>query len=182
MVGVQLMLLGGGSSCQACGCGSAPDPDCVCNIFDAPVISQSTAQSNIWAASMFLTGSSGKIITSIQLRTPTWTSANSSGATLKIFSHSTANGGIPNAALHTLTYPATLGDDVTFTSVGYTVSANTYYWVVLSENGPWEFTDHNACIDGTVPYCQIRWADYVSGTWSPADGGPYAFRIFGDDI
>jgi hypothetical protein len=172
------MLLGGGSSCQQCGCA----PGCVCNIFDAPVAGQNTSDAGNKGASQFLTGSSARVITAIQLRTPLWTTANSSGAVLEIWSHSTAQLGIPDAPVHTLTYPSTLGDDVTFTSAGYTVAANTYYWVVLSAAGSWEFTDHNACITGTQPYCQLRWADYTYFNWYPGNGGPYAFKIFGDEI
>ena len=179
------MILGGGSSCQKCGCPSG----CVCNIFDAPEITSNSADSSVKLASMFLTGSAARNITAIQLRSPLWTAGNSTGATLEIWSSvlRADNELVPNALLHTLTYPATLEQNVTFTSSGYTVSANTNYWVVLSIAGPWTFTDHNFCIDGTVPYCQIRWADFIYpyigvDQWSPGEGGPYAFRIFGDEI
>jgi hypothetical protein len=190
------MLLGGGSSCQQCGC----PPGCECNIFDAPEIIWSSADSVTKLASTFLTGSAARVITAIQLRTPVWTAENSTNfygdgapAKLEIWSNKlrtpnqTIVDFIPDAPLHTLTFPTTLGENVTFTSSGYTVSANTYYWVVLSIAGRWTFTNHNLCIDDTVPYCQIRYADFTypyfgDSSWLVGSGGPYAFRLIGDEI
>jgi hypothetical protein len=192
MVGVQLMLLGGGSSCQACGCGQVA-PECICPLWEAAESGSDEASSTFWIAQLFYTGNAGKIITAIQIRTPDWsTLANRASARLHIYSYISDTGGPrPDQSLHVLTNPTTYGNDVTFTSAGFTVSAGTRYWAVLRDAGIWEWTNNEGCLtslpagtdlDTAIPYCQTRWAWYSQSLWEINLGGPYMMRVFGDDI
>lgn len=186
------MILGGWVAQQKCGCSVSCGPS-ECNIYEAEPMGTNIVDATNWSGSQFLTGDTGRIITSIQLRTPDWTqlpnySTFASYTSLRLYGNDTANGGQPDIAggvLHTFTDPTDFTGDVTFTSIGYTVAANTYYWVVLSGFGNWEYTDHNPCIPGTDPYCQLRWVDMSASGGviaPPGVGNPYAFRVFGDEI
>ena len=188
------MILGGGSNCQGCGC-SAAAPECVCPLWDAVESDEDEAADDFWIGQMFYTGPSARIITSIQLRTPDWsTLANRADAKLYIYRDRYEAPGyfIPaEQSSHLMTNPTTYGHDVTFTSAGFTVDADTYYWAVLQNAGKWEWTNNQGCLNtrpagadpnNYLPYCSVRWAWFSVNLWQPSNGGPYMLRVFGDYI
>lgn len=86
---------------------------------------------------------------------------------LQLWAHDATNnlpnflsvGGVPVAdILATFTAPASFGaGDWVFTHAGYTLSANTYYWLVLRNNGLWAYWDENC---GSNTACQAACCDY----------------------
>ena len=79
-------------------------------------------------------------------------------------------GGIPTGdVLATFTAPGSFGaGDWVFTHAGYTLSANTYYWLVLKNNGLWAYWDENC---GSNAGCQAACCDY----WVHGDLGNQQF-------
>lgn len=78
--------------------------------------------------------------------------------------------------LATFTPPASFDPgDWVFTHAGYTVAANTYYWIVLRHNGLWAYWDENC---GSNTECQAACCDYwtqgtLGGGQSIWDGAAY---------
>lgn len=191
--GVRLMLFGGGSSCQQCGCSKTA---CVW-AQDAYDI----ADTNQYLAQSFVTPSGGLTLTKVTLEVdgydpligtlPPGTYSNYPRC--RIY-NSTTNGSsqhIPDAPLVTLTGPTSIGAaSWEFTHAGYSLSASARYWIVLEKNGYWWFTNSSAdpalvpaCALGGDPACcgepyAIRTS--LGGSWTtsyPYDYSPYLVKV-----
>jgi hypothetical protein len=150
MGGVYVMLLGGGSSCQQCGCGeSCPAPDYTSVGYDI-------ADNVVYLAQSYVTPSGGITLTSatltiagydpLQATLPPGSYTNYPRCRL----YANVDGTGPDVglvrpdttALATLTAPAigTLGNATwVFTHAGYALTGGSRYWISLELNGYWEF-------------------------------------------
>lgn len=144
------MLLGGGSSCQACGCSpGCPEPDFT-------PVSYDTASGGTWLAQSFIAPAGGLTLTSATLSIAGYVPLGSTfppGSYTnyprsKIYANENGTGSDsgkvrPEAtALATLTAPAVglLGDPTwTFTHAGYSLTGGVRYWISLETNGEWQY-------------------------------------------
>jgi hypothetical protein len=179
------MLLGGGSSCQKCGCG------CACPLWDIELGGNDQALETFWLGAHFYTGPSGGTIKSIQLRSPSWSVlSNRTSARLSIWSTvSNEYCRDPNSLLHLLDNPTTYGADPTFTTSGYTVSAESHYWVILQYAGTWSIANALGCLGDfppgappRIPYCQECWVFGNPFSWYGGYQGPYVMKITGEGL
>ena len=147
------MLLGGGSSCQQCGC--APGG---CTIKTVGGYDTYLDVNKALAARIGPFDSSFAI-TSVTILTDGLTHALNSppdpytSPVLELWAHDAANnvpnlpsiGGLPVPdVLATFTAPGSFAaGNWVFTHAGYTVYAGTYYWIVLRNNGKWAYWEEN---------------------------------------
>lgn len=124
--------------------------------------------------------SSAITVTSVTIKTNGLTYAISTppaantAPVLELWAHDAANnlpdlpsvGGLPVPnVLATFTVPASFAaGDWVFTHAGYSISANTYYWIVLRNNGKWAYWDENC---GFNSACIAACCDY----WTQGDLG-----------
>ena len=159
---------------------------CDCPFFDGTPISTNTPDISTKVASRFRVGAAC-YLKSIQLRTPWWPAPTAWTPRLSVWSDdaSPSTGPIPSSSLHTLATPALPVENPVFTSAGYSLAANTYYWavldVVVTGSGygayySWYFTDYDSSCVSSLPYCDDWWADYSYGYWASSKGGPYAMK------
>jgi hypothetical protein len=77
--------------------------------------------------------------------------------------------------LATFTAPASFAPgNWVFTHAGYTVSAGTYYWIVLRHNGKWAYWEENCDTHATFPSsaaCIAACCDYWTSGSLGAPGG-----------
>ena len=159
------MLLGGYSSCQGCGCVPATTgcPTRVFGGYDGFLGTTPPTPGGILGARVGPFNSSFSI-TSVTLLTDGLNYAiNTSRPAddiyrqtplLELWSHDpiynspkllnmVGGGGVPDV-LATFTAPSSFAaGNWVFTHAGYTVSASTYYWIVLSFNGRWAYWQEN---------------------------------------
>lgn len=139
-----MMLLGGGSSCQGCGC--KPQADC----FESatPVENYNLYfDGGNWVAGGIVVGNSSITLNQVKVYVGNFNAPlnadgslqNSSNSPLcYIYSSDTPNSAEPwiskpLALIATLTPPYSFsGNEWTFTSSGLSLSANTIYWVVMA--------------------------------------------------
>jgi hypothetical protein len=155
------MLLGGGSNCQSCGCSPGG-----CTI--KTVGGYDTFLEPLYGALAARVGpfDTSFAITSVTLLTDGLTVAlNSppdefSEPLLELWGHDAVNN-VPNLRqisqeppeiLATFTAPGSFAPgNWVFTHAGYTVSASTYYWIVLRYNGKWAYWEENCDTHATFP-------------------------------
>ena len=168
------MLLGGGSSCQQCGC--APGGCTIKTVGGYDTYLQ-PADLNAAVAARIGPFDTSFSITSVTLLTDGLTVAlNSppdylSEPLLELWGHDAVNnvpnlgiGQQPHEILATFTAPGSFAPgNWVFTHAGYTVSASTYYWIVLRYNGKWAYWEENCGTHATFPSfaaCVAACCDY----------------------
>lgn len=161
------MLLGGGSSCQQCGCGPAGCTSKTIGGYDASIYSTKAAGARIGQFGSALTVTSVTITTDGLTYPLTNPPAAFTTPVLELWAHDATNnlpdlpsiGGVPTPnILATFTAPGSFGaGDWVFTHAGYTLAANTFYWIVLRHNGLWAYWEENC---GSNTACQAACCDY----------------------
>jgi hypothetical protein len=161
MVGVYVMLLGGGSNCQGCGC--KPD-DCLS--YSTPTNLFAYFDGDIWLAASIVVGDSAITINSVTIYADDFNAPLNPDGTLEnnedapfclIYSSNTPDPEYPGgstllALIATLTPPSLFSPKPwTFTHSGLSLSANTIYWVVMGAGG-------------YSPYWTARFYDFPSGS------------------
>ena len=143
------MLLGGGSSCQQCGCGPSGCTSKTIGGYDEFLIEPKLALgARIGQFGSAVTVTSVTITTDGLTYPLTNPPAANTTPVLELWAHDATNnlpnilsvGGLPVAdILATFTAPSSFGaGDWVFTHAGYTLSASTYYWVGCeSIDGTW---------------------------------------------
>lgn len=166
------MLLGGGSSCQACGCSPGGCTTKTVGGYDT------YHGPNGFGALAARIGpfDSSLSITSVTLLTDGLSYALNTPPDpfteplLELWAHDASanlprltSGGLPDI-LATFTKPGSFAaGDWVFTHAGYTVTASTYYWIVLRYNGKWAYWDENCGTQTTYPSfaaCVAACCDY----------------------
>lgn len=147
------MILGGGSNCQGCGCSPGGCTIKTVGGYDQYLLSNAAVGARIGPFDASFS------ITSVTLLTDGLSYALNSPPNpfteplLELWAHDSANnlpnlpsiGGFPVPdILATFTAPGSFSPgDWVFTHAGYTVSAGTYYWLVLRYNGKWAYWEEN---------------------------------------
>ena len=181
------MLLGGGSSCQACGCVKAE-----CFSGQTPTTGSIEFSLSDPVAQAIEVGSAGVTLTSVTIhndgislplvakfgggytnapRCSMWSSSALSPS-------SCPNDKIPagSGLLVTLTPPASFtGATWVFTHSGYSLSANTTYWVVMdceggSQSAFWKYEEYEMDID-CICYFLSAFSNNVGASWAGGKGG-----------
>jgi len=165
------MLLGGGGNCQGCGC--SPENACT-EFYDGSNAAGNTGE---WIAAAFKTPAGGLTLSSATLEIDTAnTTATISEVDLRLFSSTAGN--LPNAALLTLTPPASIASSMTWTAPDEPLTGNTRYYLVLRTVGNgagsiyWNFEGYSNGDDNTP--CELYYWSYTSnggGGWGPP--GPH---------
>ena len=159
------MLLGGGSSCQQCGCVKT---DCFVGI--SPSVASQSFDNATFLASGLSIGASAISLKSVTIYNDGYdiplTAKLGGGYTnapvCQIFLNDTSDTSLPygprplgytTGTLATLTPPASFaGATWTFTHAGLSLSANTIYWVVMSApGGQTAYWDENDYTDLITP-------------------------------
>jgi hypothetical protein len=169
------MLLGGGSNCQSCGC--APGGCTIKTVggYDLYLETNKALAARIGPFDSSFAITSATILTDGLTYALPYTSP-----LLELWAHDAANNlpNLPSAVpdvLATFTAPASFASgNWVFTHAGYTVSAGTYYWIVLRHNGKWAYWEENCGAQTTYPSfaaCVAACCDYwTSGTLGPPGG------------
>jgi hypothetical protein len=175
------MLLGGSSPCQQCGCSPGDCTTKTLGGYDTYLESFGALAARIGPFD------SSFDITSVTLLTNGLTYALNSPADafttplVELWAHDVADnlpnltsGGLPDV-LATFTQPGSFAaGDWIFTHAGFTVSAGTYYWIVLRHNGAWAYWDENCLTQTTFPSfaaCVAACCDYwTQGTFGGGQG------------
>ena len=184
------MLLGGGSSCQQCGC--LPGGCTIKTIggYDTYLGQKTTEEPKNMLAARVGPFDSSFSIASVTLLTNGLRYALQTPPlqytvpTLQLWAHNAIDN-VPNTlaadapdVLATFTAPASFAaGDWVFTHAGYTVSAGTYYWVVLRYNGEWAYWEENCSTHVTFPSfaaCVAACCDYWSQGSLGVDGAESA--------
>lgn len=171
-----MMLLGGGSSCQGCGCSPAACTQ------DGPYVSDTAADTVTWIAQSFVAPSGGLTLTKA-----TWAidSYEPLSGTLiggiavnypKCYLYSSKASGSsqePDSQLAQLSGPTTLASDSWEFTATYLLTGGTRYWIVLINNGTPIFYNSPECPD--IPSCcgeayAVRFS--LGGAWSPSELNP----------
>jgi hypothetical protein len=175
------MLLGGGSSCQQCGCSPGG-----CTIKTIGGYDQYLITPKLALAARIGQFPSSITVTSVTITTDGLKYALASPPeadttpVLQLWVHDATNnlpdlpsvGGVPVPnVLATFTAPGSFAaGDWVFTHAGHTLSANTYYWIVLRNNGKWAYWEENCNTHATFPSsaaCIAACCDY----WTAGDLG-----------
>ncbi len=144
------MLIGGGSSCQQCGCGeSCPAPDYTSVGYDIATIDTFLAQSFVVpAGGLTLTSATLTIAGYDPLQATLPPGSYTNYPRSRLYGNIDGTGSEAGlvkpdtTALATLTAPAigTLGNATwVFTHAGYALTAGVRYWISLETNGYWEY-------------------------------------------
>lgn len=132
-----------------------------------------TASGDTWLAQALTTDSNSYV-----LRTVTLLLAADDTPTVSIYSD---NDGTPDTLISALSlssnYSSSVGN-VTFSSSGLTLSANTTYWVVLTDSvsASWAWTTSNSG-NGTAFSTASAESDDAGSTWFIADSYPYQMSV-----
>lgn len=132
-----------------------------------------TASGDTWLAQALTTDSSSYVLGSVTLLL----SAEAT-PTLSIYSN---NGGEPGSLLSTLSLSSSYSSSVssvTFSTSGLALSANTTYWVVLSDSASadWAWTTSNSG-SGSAFSTTSAESDDAGSTWFTADAYPYQMSV-----
>ena len=138
-----------------------------------PVDSANTADATSWLSNQFKTDSAEYWIDSVVLK---FASAPLGSIEVDLYSNNSALN-VPGNPLKAFTNPGSFqSGSNTFTMAGSpTLAKDASYWIVVKNNGIWQYTSGNA----TGPGASQRWADGSNSgaIWSAADGGPYMMTV-----